>query len=94
MKKWPAGLFACLLLGLAACAEPAQQQGAAPSESPSEAVEAPVTETTPAITDKTVDGGRFSLDGFTVAGELTGAADTVVFLGFGYCTNDKDHVNY
>ena len=94
MKKWPAGLFACLLLGLAACAGPTQQQGGAPTEPLSGTVEAPVSETTPAITDKTVDGGRFSLDGFTVAGERTGAADTVVYLGFGYCTNDKDHVNY
>ena len=94
MKKWLAGLFACLLLGLAACAEPAQQQGAAPSESPSEAVEAPVSETTPAITDKTVDGGRFSLDGFTVAGELTGAADTVVYHNVAEIYNQSPYIVY
>lgn len=79
MKKWLAGLIACLLLGLAACAEPAQQPGGAPTEPPGGTVEAPEREKTPAIVDKTVDAGRFSLNGFTVAGELTGAADSVVY---------------
>ena len=79
MKKWFAGLIACLLLGLAACAEPEQQQGGAPTESPCGAVEPPEREKTPAIVDKTVDAGRFSLNGFTVAGELNGAADSVVY---------------
>lgn len=70
MKKWFAGLIACLLLGLAACAEPEQQQGGAPTESPCGAVEPPEREKTPALVDKTVDAGRFSLDGFTVRQEI------------------------
>ena len=70
-----------ILLILSACASPISESEV-PSESVPSLFEVPSNSNVVSsltIKDKSVDGGRFSIEGFHVAGNLVGTADSVVY---------------